>query len=934
MKNSHNCDCNCGCQNPRVYTPLKIFNSVGQPSLAYRIGTHAQFKSDMLLSALSEKTLGSLKTREDSDLSVALVDSWALIADVLTFYQERIANEGFIDTATERRSILELARTIGYELKPGVAASTTLAFSMDSAVGSPKEAKIATGTKVQSIPAQGQLPQIFETMEEIEAHQGWNEIKPQQAEKQDLKTALSKGAVVLAGISTKLKAGDCLLFVIGGTKAAFVEANQVQVDAKNQLTRVFFDKDSPTSDSPDLSQTDNKQQQADTIVDSKSKLSRSDICKLLQTTWTEQDLQSKATVEGWSMDDIVDTVNSERERLKSDTAGDTVYVFRIKCGIFGNSAPKWDSLPPEQRHDYPPAKAFTKRGAVKTNTEVPYKTNWDSGNGIEINKNSSGTNYSEKGDLIYLDNTYPAIQAKSWIILRGPSKASGFRVSQISEASVAGFAITAKVSGLTLGLNETSDWIKLNSPGTSPDKDLEGYYFRTTTVYGAPEKLELAQVPIESAVDGNELMLDTMVGGLSLGRPIALTGELDGQPGIFKREVSVIAGIFHFQGGKLLTTLTLLKPLQYKYRRDTLKINANTAKATHGDTKQVSIGSGDPTLRFQEFSLKHSPLTFVSSAASPTGIASTLEVTVDGVRWTEVESFEGLGPRDSAYVVKMSDDSKTAVIMGDGDTGRLPSAGRENVKANYRVGIGSAGLLDADQLSILMTRPLGVKGVTNPLKTSGAEDPESLDSARKNAPRTVLTMDRIVSLEDYKSFAERFAGIGKATSYRVSIGGTEMVLLAVSGENGEPIDTDLHDNLAQAVESFKDPTAQFTLRSFKLRTFDVEAKILVSSDREFQDVQDKVKAALKNAFSFDNRDFGQAVTISEVTSVIQSVEGVEAVDIEWLYEHKDSSSAKTREYIIRAKGVEDDDGDSVVIPSLLLINKDKITIEEMQKRNE
>ena len=43
----------------------------------------------------------------------------ACVADVLTFYQERIANEGFLRTATERRSVLELARAIGYELKPG-----------------------------------------------------------------------------------------------------------------------------------------------------------------------------------------------------------------------------------------------------------------------------------------------------------------------------------------------------------------------------------------------------------------------------------------------------------------------------------------------------------------------------------------------------------------------------------------------------------------------------------------------------------------------------------------------------------------------------------------------------------------------------------------------------------------------------------------------
>ena len=45
------------------------------------------------------------------DLAIAILDAWATVAYILTFYQERIANEGFLRTATERMSILELAGT-------------------------------------------------------------------------------------------------------------------------------------------------------------------------------------------------------------------------------------------------------------------------------------------------------------------------------------------------------------------------------------------------------------------------------------------------------------------------------------------------------------------------------------------------------------------------------------------------------------------------------------------------------------------------------------------------------------------------------------------------------------------------------------------------------------------------------------------------------
>ena len=107
-----------------------------------------------------------------------LLDAWALVADVLTFYQERIANEGYLRTATERRSILELAALIGYQLNPGVAASAHLAFQVDDAVGAPASAIVPKGMRVQSVPGQDELPQPFETSEEITARVEWNALRP------------------------------------------------------------------------------------------------------------------------------------------------------------------------------------------------------------------------------------------------------------------------------------------------------------------------------------------------------------------------------------------------------------------------------------------------------------------------------------------------------------------------------------------------------------------------------------------------------------------------------------------------------------------------------------------------------------------------------------------------------------------------------------
>ncbi len=172
---------NCGCcEGIAVETPMAIANRPGLSAIAYRVGTHSRFKASMIaqLSAAGLPELRKLRTRDDDDFTIALLDSWALVCDVLTFYQERIANESYLLTATERRSIINLARLIGYKLRPGVAASTWLAFTLETGAGSPPSVTLDKRAKVQSVPGPGEKPQTFETIETIETRGEWNEIRP------------------------------------------------------------------------------------------------------------------------------------------------------------------------------------------------------------------------------------------------------------------------------------------------------------------------------------------------------------------------------------------------------------------------------------------------------------------------------------------------------------------------------------------------------------------------------------------------------------------------------------------------------------------------------------------------------------------------------------------------------------------------------------
>src|SRR5215813_14987211 len=135
-----NCTCGC-CGGISVRTPQAERNLPGLPAISYRTGTWATFKESMLarLSSSDYPALSGLKTRDDNDFSVALLDASSVVLDILTFYQERLANESYLRTATQLRSLTELSRLIGYEPAPGVAASVYLSFSLQAAPGAPPD---------------------------------------------------------------------------------------------------------------------------------------------------------------------------------------------------------------------------------------------------------------------------------------------------------------------------------------------------------------------------------------------------------------------------------------------------------------------------------------------------------------------------------------------------------------------------------------------------------------------------------------------------------------------------------------------------------------------------------------------------------------------------------------------------------------------------
>lgn len=874
-------DCGC-CEVAPALDPPR--NQPGLSALSYRLGTHATFLRDMLarihsqdiLSGANEgvRPLAALTTRSTDDPGIALLDAWATVCDVLTFYMERIANEGYLRSATERRSVLELARAIGYELSPGVAASTFLAFTVDSAPGAPGQAIVAQGTRVQSVPFPGKLPQTFETIEDIVARAESNVIRPRLTRPQEISTDMS--TIVFKGTSTNLRSGDRLL-IVKKTDKKFRRVVGVETDTALNQTRVNLEGPQVVVNAVVPTFT------AGSFSAGPVPFNNDNVEVLVsQRSWRKGDLEAFAFLQGWNPGDLYRNMSARPPSGPDQTEPDTgVFAFRVRAFLFGHNAPDFRALPEDM-----------KKG----------KSEWD--------PSLSGP------QGLALDAVYSQILKGSWtVVTRVPDLTEPATVKSTAEVAVANFTMGATVTQLELNTDK----------GILPTSMTD---VRQTVVYAQSEKLQLADLRIEDPVQDQTINLDRSYREIDPGQLVIVTGQAieDGLP---KTEVATIADV---NVADNLTTITLVANLAFKYKRDTVAINANVARATHGETVREVLGGGDASQINQKFVLKKPPLTYVS-APTPSGAVSTLALRVNGVLWREQPSLYGLGTRDESYTVRLDDGGRTTVIFGDGKTGaRLPS-GQENIVAVYRSGIGPDGEVAGGSLTLLQTRPLGIRSVTNPLAATGSAAPEDLDHARLNAPLKVTTLDRIVSLQDYEDFARAFAGIGKAQAIPLWSGESRLVHLTVAAAIGGAVDpnSSLYRSLVQAIDSVRDPVQQVRVASYQPLLFNLTASVLINSRYAAGDVLAAVEATLKAAFSFGNRAFAQAATAAEAVTVIQAVLGVIASDLTQLYFVTDASGPQQKEPLafLPAAAARWQNGD-IQAAQLLLLNPAGITLTEMK----
>lgn len=1055
----HQCGCDssqCGCcDGVTVLTPVNVENRPALPALRYRVGTHGRFLTSMkarlpLLEVMapgadqqtlqSFRPLQALSTREPADPAIALLDAWATVADVLSFYQERIANEGYVRTASERRSLTELARLVGYAPRPGVSSSVFLSYTIDEHQAEAVE--LPVGTRAQSIPGPDELPQSFETDAPLLGRRDWNDLRVRQHRPQRiaLDTVAGLERVFLAGTDADVQAGDLLLFRFGSAtdgshvdwvrKAIradkeFASARTVVTlqalewlaqDARPALARLIsklgkldeakgavtvrlkaqqlldnqrlgLSSSRPLQWASHLLQMSDAGQEVMALVlelhaeilsqspswlvhaalpllrtltvdlmpaasrDPGSKLTLGLATTLIEkvdagTTspvmmWPEllrgeigiEDHEAMVLMENFrraiealaagpalspsptsSPDAFVNALlqapipqAAGALRLRRDlgqafSAGASVqsqlvvgFAPRLKDSYYaawrGSTPPSTPSTlqgvfllrSGERLFGAGAAKQTIVNGDVIANPEWPYADD-------ETERNAF---LSRADELLTVGNIVLVQQLDENALARAQS----YTVRKVLsvESAISGSRNAYGMSADATMLEFDAEWRSVKPPSgghtllASTNGRLQIQALRAVRVYPQKAVLTLADQPIDTDVAGDTIELGPLHEHLPSGRWLIIEGEradMPGVRGVRASELMMLAGLTHGSDARLPgdlphTTLHLATPLAHTYRRDTLRIHGNVVAASHGESRQEVLGSGDARQPMQRFVLRQPPLTW-RPAPTAAGAQSTLKVLVNDVEWQSVDSLAGVAADARAFVAWTDDEGRTTVTFGDGQHGARPPSGVENLRAEYRNGIGKGGNVRAGQISLMVTRPLGVKDVINPLRASGGSDRESAALIRENAPRSLIALDRLVSLSDYADFTRMYAGIAKARADRVSDGVRERVHITIAGIDDIDIDeqSDLYRNLLESLQGLGDAALPVQVARRERIALVLQAGVRLQPGHRWEPVVTAVRARLLERFGFQARALAQPALLCEIVAAIQSVRGVDWVDVD------------------------------------------------------
>lgn len=139
--------------------------------------------------------------RSEADFGIVLIELFSYMADIISYYQDRIANEAFLSTAQERRSVIEHLNLIGYEMQGAAPASARLSIIVSNDRNSIVEIRPGDQFSTSTTPARASV--TFEYVDSKPLLIDLSKLALDSAKKDDGVTTLKGFKEAVAAIPVK-----------------------------------------------------------------------------------------------------------------------------------------------------------------------------------------------------------------------------------------------------------------------------------------------------------------------------------------------------------------------------------------------------------------------------------------------------------------------------------------------------------------------------------------------------------------------------------------------------------------------------------------------------------------------------------------------------------------------------------------------------------
>lgn len=867
---------------------LTRWNRAGLTKLTYINGNAATYQEDLRQSLLQlfkedEKVLQWLGDEANDDTTLELqrlyeqyqqerrdyvweiLRTFARAVHILAHTIDAYANERYIRTATQWDNVRRLVNMLDYHPAPPASAETYVAL-----IAKPDEQAIGTvgqGLAIKNKPVDGSVPLTFESLMDVEVDYRLNALRSPDYNRSPDRVLLSGSFFnfVPQSMPDDISVGDYAV-LSDSIKSIAVT---IEVINTHSLTLKNIDEEF----------TSGYLNVADLAL--KTTSDWSDLPKLNGPNVIQVD-----QIDTVKINDVLAFAHGSDylARRVVAIASDRVQLDKLNSVEASGSFYMTSSSKPQRTrfgHHFVYPKDRKNKTVWLDNTNLSEKT-----------PQEQKVNPRNKASLVVYHKLDGLMAANSYFLPDGAKKV--FSVKSLSPASIE-FSGSAKglASGQRVLLKtSTGDWYCRTIAAIT---ELEqSYQLEVTPNLPAGKRWVQAvgNFKVSSMTQGHninntsictiasdttseiEVQLDTIVESLIFGRLLWVVSD--------KRAQTVKLLKAEHNQDKGTVTLSVTPSLSdSQFSKSSTVVYGNVVRFGHGESKGENVlGDGDRVISQQSFIYQKKDVSFVLDSEFSSGVKAGIRIWADQREWTQVENLRNSEATDTHYQVQLTQDGFIKVTFGNGLNGQRLPTGSNNVRIHARFGNGLKGNLNAYELvKIKQPHPL-LSSVVQPAPCTGGGDLENQESIRTNAPASVLTLSRAVSVGDFQALAKRQSSVWHAHAYSLppKPGSADSLAVVIVPAGGGPLGESQH-MLTATLMSQAQPGVNVVVKPYQPVLLSLDITIRVNTQAyNVDEVTMAVRLALSNTLSLQHAEFGKTFYRSRLYQIVEAVEGVENAD--------------------------------------------------------